>query len=135
MVDGLLVAQANPGPAQGIYDQRNADSTRVFGNPEGRPHKFEIDDPQRAQLSYYVLINGEIEFQFLLTVSDVGEQVAWNGFLALRDAARVAEKSGNAWRDYLKAGRLWTSDPELNYLLNASKIAAIPYQFASKAEP
>lgn len=125
MVDGLLVAQSNPGPAQGIYDQHNADSTRVFGNPEGRPHVVNIDDPQRAHLSYYVLINGEIEFQFLFTVSDVGEQVAWNGFLALRDAIKVTEKSGNAWRNHLKAGRLWTPNPDLNFLLNASKIAAI----------
>lgn len=125
MVDGLLVAQVNPGPTQGIYEQQNADSTRVFGNPEGRPESVNLDNTEEAHLTYFVLINGEVEVQFLLTVSDVGEQVAWNGFLALRDGAKVAEKSGNLWIDYLRTGRLWTPDPDLNRLLNLSKIAAV----------
>jgi hypothetical protein len=91
MVDGLLVAQQNPGRAQGIYSQKNADSTRVFGNPQGRPSSLELDDENgRATLVYYVLVNGIVEVPLILTISDVGEQVAWNGFLALRDGERVA---------------------------------------------
>lgn len=125
MVDGLLVAQMNPGPAQGIYDQQNAESTRVFGNPEGRPDFVDIDDPCRARLVYHVLINGEVEVQFLLTMSDVGEQVAWNGFLALRDAAKVAEKSHQVWHEAVSAGRLWTPDADLNRAVHASRILAI----------
>ena len=86
IVDGLLVAQLNPRRAQGVYAQRNADLTCVFGNPYGRPSSYEFDDQGHARLSYYILINGIVEVPLLLTVSDVGEQVAWNGFLAMRDA-------------------------------------------------
>ncbi|NJN81723.1 MAG: hypothetical protein HC802_05135 [Caldilineaceae bacterium] len=93
MVDGLLVAQCNPRRIQGIYAQRNADSTRVFGNPYGRPSEVDLlDEEGRAKLVYYVLVNGIVEVPLLLTISDVGEQMAWNGFLALRDAERVFEK-------------------------------------------
>jgi hypothetical protein len=124
LVDGLLVAQRNPGPAQGIYDQSNAESTRVFGNPFGRPDVAELDDPQRARLVYHVLVNGTVEVPLLLTVSDVGEQVAWNGFLGLRDTERAFELSVKAWNDLLKAGRVWTPDAALNQAIQASKIEA-----------
>ncbi|MEZ4581696.1 MAG: ABC transporter ATP-binding protein [Caldilineaceae bacterium] len=87
MVDGLLVAQENPQSAQGIYKQKNADSTRVFGNPQARPDHVDLDDPNGAHLVYHVLVNGQVEVPLLATVSDVGEQVAWNGFLAQRDCA------------------------------------------------
>jgi hypothetical protein len=115
IVDGLLVAQLNPGRAQGIYKQQNAESTRVFGNPQGRPSEVELDDETgRARLVYYVLINGIVEVPLLLTISDVGEQVAWNGFLALRDAERAFEMSVESWEKAMKTGRLWTPDPRLN---------------------
>lgn len=127
MVDGLLVAQSNPQAAQGIYAQKNADSTRVFGNPDGRPSEVNIDDPQRAHLVYYVLVNGMVEVPILFTVSDVGEQMAWSGFLALRDADRIFEKSGLAWEKALKTGRLWTPDPRLNRAVHMGKVAAIQY--------
>jgi hypothetical protein len=124
MVDGLLVAQRNPGRAQGVYAQQNADSTRVFGNPQGRPSAIELDDEQgRAGLSYYVLVNGMVEVPLILTMSDVGEQVAWNGFLALRDAERVFEASSETWGDLVHTGRLWTSDPRLNRAVQAGRLA------------
>lgn len=122
MVDGLLVAQRNPGPARGIYDQSNAESTCVFGNPFGRPDLVEIDDPQQARLVYHVLVNGVVEVPLLLTVSDVGEQMAWNGFLSLRDTERSFELSGRAWDELLKAGRLWTPDPQVNQAIYAGKV-------------
>lgn len=122
MVDGLLVAQRNPGPARGIYDQSNAESTCVFGNPFGRPDLVEIDDPQRARLVYHVLVNGVVEVPLLLTVSDVGEQMAWNGFLSLRDTERSFELSSRAWDELLKAGRLWTPDIRLNQAIYAGKV-------------
>ncbi len=125
MVDGLLVAQHNPRDAQGIYDQRNADSTRVFGNPHGRPDLAEISDPSRARLVYHVLVNGIVEVPLILTVSDVGEQVAWNGFLALRDSERAFEQSIENWNRLLRVGRLWTPDPRLNRAVQAGRIAAI----------
>ncbi|MEX1018343.1 MAG: hypothetical protein WDZ49_01715 [Litorilinea sp.] len=124
MVDGLLVAQRNPGRAQGVYEQQNADSTRVFGNPQGRPSALELDDAAgRATLTYYVLVNGMVEVPLLLTISDVGEQVAWNGFLALRDAERVFELSVGAWDKLVHTGRLWTADPQLNRALQAGRLA------------
>ena len=125
IVDGLLVAQRNPGAARGIYAQHNAESTRVFGNPHGRPTSFEFDDAGHARLSYYVLVNGIIEVPLLLTISDVGEQVAWNGFLALRDAERAFELSVNAWEKAIKTGRLWTPDPELNRAVQQGRLATL----------
>lgn len=122
MVDGLLVAQQNPQPGRGIYEQSNADSTRVFGNPFGRPDQVEIEDPQRARLVYHVLVNGAVEVPLLLTLSDVGEQMAWNGFLAQRDADRSFELSIRAWNDWLKTGRLWTPDVNLNQAVQAGKV-------------
>ena len=106
IVDGLLLAQRNPEPARGIYAQSNAESTRVFGNPYGRPDEVHLEDPQRARLVYHVLVNGVVEVPLLLTVSDVGEQVAWNGFLSLRDVEQIFDASSEAWNRLLRAGRL-----------------------------
>ena len=125
MVDGLLVAQRNPGRAQGIYAQQNAESTRVFGNPHGRPSAYEFDDDGHAELVYYVLVNGIVEVPLLLAISDVGEQVAWNGFLALRDSERSFELSITAWDKVMHTGRLWTSDPRLNRAVQAGRLATV----------
>ncbi|MEZ4736105.1 MAG: hypothetical protein R3E79_54145 [Caldilineaceae bacterium] len=125
MVDGLLVAQRNPGPARGLYQQSNADLTCVFGNPQARPDQINIDDNQRAHLVYHVLVNGMVEVPLVLTVSDVGEQMAWNGFLALRDADRAFEISEKAWSTALKTGRLWTPDSQFNHAVQAGKLAAL----------
>ncbi|MBX3015585.1 MAG: hypothetical protein KF832_28950 [Caldilineaceae bacterium] len=125
IVDGLLVAQRNPGPARGIYQQSNADLTCVFGNPQARPDQIDIEDAQRAHLVYHVLVNGMVEVPLLLTISDVGEQMAWNGFLALRDADRAFEISEKAWSSALKAGRLWTPNAPLNHAIQAGKLAAL----------
>ena len=125
IVDGLLVAQRNPGAARGLYAQHNADSTRVFGNPHGRPSGLQLYADGRAKLTYYVLINGQVEVPLLLTISDVGEQVAWSGFLALRDAERAFEISVDAWDKALKTGRLWTPDPRINRAVQAGRLAAL----------
>jgi hypothetical protein len=125
IVDGLLVAQRNPGQARGIYAQHNADSTRVFGNPYGRPTRVELSDDGKARLVYYVLVNGMVEVPLLLTVSDVGEQVAWNSFLGLRDAERAFELSVDAWEKAVKTGRLWTPDPPLNRALQVGRLTTL----------
>ena len=125
MVDGLLVAQDNPASATGLYAQRNADSTRVFGNPQARPSSVDLEQPDRSHLVYHVLINGEVEVPLLMTLSDVGEQVAWSGFLALRDAERSFQQGVKALNDLLSKGALWTSDPELNRAVKMGKTAAI----------
>jgi hypothetical protein len=122
IVDGLLVAQRNPGQARGIYSQHNAESTRVFGNPYGRPTGLELTDDGKARLVYYVLVNGMVEVPLLLTVSDVGEQVAWSSFLGLRDAERAFELSVDAWEKAVKTGRLWTPDPSLNRAVQAGRL-------------
>ncbi|RIK44686.1 MAG: hypothetical protein DCC55_01595 [Chloroflexi bacterium] len=125
IVDGLLVAQRNPQPARGIYAQSNAESTCVFGNPYGRPDGVEIDDPRRARLVYHVLVNGVVEVPLLLTVSDVGEQMAWNGFLALRDTERAFELSVRAWDELLKTARLWTPDVRYNQAVQMGKAETV----------
>ena len=125
IVDGLLLAQRNPEPARGIYAQSNAESTRVFGNPFGRPDEVHLDDPQRARLVYHVLVNGVVEVPLLLTISDVGEQVAWNGFLSLRDVEQIFDASSEAWNRLLRAGRLWTPDPAFNRAVHEGKLEAI----------
>ena len=125
LVDGLLVAQRNPEPARGIYSQCNAESTRVFGNPYGRPDELDISDPTRARLVYHVLINGTVEVPLLLTLSDVGEQVAWNGFLSLRDVEPLFDSSSENWGRLLRTGRLWTPDPTFNRAVHAGKLEAV----------
>ncbi len=122
MVDGLLVAQRNPKRAQGIYKQRNADRTCVFGNPLGRPSSYELDGEGHALLSYYVLVNGIVDVSLLLTISDVGEQVAWNGFLALRDTEREFSANVKKWDESVRTGRLWTSNPQLNRAVQAGRL-------------
>ena len=125
IVDGLLVAQSNPRQAQGIYKQRNADKTCVMGNPQGRPSAYEFDEQGRALLTYYVLVNGIVDVPVILTVSDVGEQVAWSGFLALRDAEREFEASVKQWDQVVKRGRLWTSDPRLNRAMQVGRLSCV----------
>ena len=125
IVDGLLVAQRNPGPMRGLYQQSNAESTRIFGNPHGGPDLVEIDDPQHARLVYQVLVNGIVEVPFILTVSDVGEQMAWNTFLALREVEQVFDASTRNWEHRLHAGRLWTPNPVFNLAVEHARLAAI----------
>lgn len=125
IVDGLLVAQRNPEPARGIYSQSNAESTRVFGNPYGRPDEVNLDNPSRARLVYHVLVNGMVEVPLLLTLSDVGEQVAWNGFLSLRDVEQVFDTSSENWGRLLRTGRLWTPNPAFNRAVHEGKLEAI----------
>ena len=125
IVDGLLVAQRNPGPARGLYQQSNADLTCIFGNPQARPDQINLDDPQRAHLVYHVLVNGMVEVPLVLIISDVGEQMAWSGFLALRDADRAFQVSERAWSTALKTGRLWTPDIALNQAVQAGKLMAL----------
>ncbi|MCB0127022.1 MAG: hypothetical protein KDE58_32400 [Caldilineaceae bacterium] len=125
MVDGLLVAQRNPGPLRGIYSQSNAELTCVFGNPDARPDQVDLNEPNRAHLVYHVLVNGMVEVPLLLTLSDVGEQIAWNGFLAMRDAERAFQLSTKAWERMLKRGRLWTPDPPFNRAIQQGKLTAV----------
>ena len=61
MVDGLLVAQSDPGEAKGFHNQRNAESTRVFGAAEGRPDLVEFPSDSQALLVYHVLVAGQVD--------------------------------------------------------------------------
>jgi hypothetical protein len=124
MVDGLLVAQRNPGPVRGLYQQSNAELTCVFGNPQARPDEVNLSE-QQAHLVYHVLVNGIVEVPLMLTVSDVGEQMAWTGFLALREADRAFELSERSWNTALKTGRLWTPDINFNHAIQAGKLTAL----------
>lgn len=121
MVDGLLVAQSLPGQARGVHEQQNAESTRVFGAAEGRPDLVSFPDESRAHLLYHVLVAGQVDLPLILTVSEVGEQMAWNGFLAQRDIERAFNLTQNTWRRITQRGRLWTPDPALNRAANQAK--------------
>lgn len=126
VVDGLLVAQRNPRPGQGVYRQSNAESTRVFGNPHARPDTAALDDVAgTAHLTYLVLVNGIVDVSFVLTLSDVGEQVAWNAFLAQRDTERSFQLSNKAWEEALKTARVWTPDTAFNRAVQAGKLATL----------
>lgn len=125
IVDGLLVAQSNPGPARGLYQQSNAESTRIFGNPHGRPDQVGIDDPSRARLTYHVLVNGIVEVPLIFTVSDVGEQLAWSSFLVLREVEEYFDISSRNWAHRLRAGRLWTPDPLFNQAVEDARLEAV----------
>jgi hypothetical protein len=125
IVDGLLVAQANPGEAEGIHGQQNAESTRIFGTGGGRPDWVHFPDEQSAQLVYHLLVAGEVDLPLILAVSDVGEQVAWNGFLALRDITRSFKLSQDVWTKVSRSGRLWTPFSPLNRAVQLGKEAAV----------
>ena len=124
MVDGLLVAQLRPGEVQGPFDQRNAESTRVFGTSQGPPDQVHFPDARHAQLVYHVLAMGYVDLPLILTLSDVGEQLAWNGFLALRDIGRIFQESTEHWAELLAAGEVWTPFPPLNRAVRQAKIAS-----------
>ncbi len=125
IVDGLLVAQANPDQAQGIHGQQNAESTRVFGTGGGRPDWVNFSDESHAQLIYHLLVAGQVDLPLILTVSDVGEQMAWNGFLALRDISRSFELSQDVWTRVSRSGRLWTPFAPLNRVVQMGKEEAV----------
>jgi hypothetical protein len=124
IVDGLLVAQGNPGKARGIHSQQPAESTRVFGTGEGRPDRVHFPDAQHAQLVYHLLVAGQVDLPLILTLSDVGEQVAWNGFLAQRDISRAFKLSQDSWAKISRQGRLWTPYPPLNRSVQLGKQSA-----------
>lgn len=125
MVDGLLVAQKDPGEASGAHDQRNAESTRVFGAAEGRPDQVRFPTDSQAQLVYHVLVAGQVDLPLILALSDVGEQVAWNGFLVQRDISRAFKRSLNSWHGITHRGRLWSPDARANRAVQEEKIGAV----------
>lgn len=125
MVDGLLVAQSEPGEESGLHGQRDAESTRVFGASEGRPDYYNLFDGSRAYLIYHLLVTGQVDLPLILTLSDVGEQVAWNGFLAQRDISRVFKLSRDAWNSVSYLGRLWTPFAPLNQAHQQGKEEAV----------
>ena len=103
---GFWSHKRSPGEAKGAHDQRNAESTRVFGAAEGRPDRVSFPTDSQAQLLYHVLVAGQVDLPLILSLSDVGEQVAWNGFLVQRDISRAFNRSLNSWRDITHRGRL-----------------------------
>ncbi len=133
MVDGLLVAQSDPGEARGAHMQRNAESTRVFGAAEGRPDLVEFPSDSQARLVYHVLVAGQVDLPLILTLSDVGEQVAWNGFLVQRDISRAFKRSRSRWHDITHRGRLWSPDAATNRAVQDAKIGAVQTIARSRA--
>ena len=125
MVDGLLVAQSDPGEASGAHNQRNAESTRVFGAAEGRPDRVHFPTDSQAVLLYHVLVAGQVDLPLILSLSDVGEQVAWNGFLVQRDISRAFKRSLNSWHEITHRGRLWSPDAQANRTVQDAKIEAV----------
>ena len=125
MVDGLLVAQSDPGEATGAHNQRNAESTRVFGAAEGRPDRVHFPTDSQAVLLYHVLVAGQVDLPLILSLSDVGEQVAWNGFLVQRDISRAFKRSLNSWHEITHRGRLWSPDAQANRTVQDAKIEAV----------
>ncbi len=125
MVDGLLVAQKDPGEAKGAHGQRNAESTRVFGAAEGRPDLVDFPSPSQAHLVYHVLVAGQVDLPLILALSDVGEQVAWNGFLVQRDISRAFKRSRGSWHDITHRGRLWSPDAAAGHAVQQAKIGAV----------
>ena len=125
MVDGLLLAQKDPGEARGAHNQSNAESTRVFGAAEGRPDRVHFPTDSQAVLLYHVLVAGQVDLPLILALSDVGEQVAWNGFLVQRDISRAFKRSLNSWHDITHRGRLWSPDAKANRTVQEAKIGAV----------
>ena len=114
MQDGLLVATRTSDP----------NHVRVFGS-SGPPSYTDLNTPGRALLMYHVLIEGEIEQPFVLSASDAGEQLAWNGFLVLSDTERVFRETVRALDGRLAQAHLLTPDARVNQTLQWAKIALL----------
>jgi len=112
-------------PRKGAHGQRNGESTRVFGAAEGRPDLVEFPTESQAHLVYHVLVAGQVDLPLILALSDVGEQVAWNGFLVQRDISRAFKRSRNSWHDITHRGRLWSPDAAANQAVQQAKIGAV----------
>ncbi len=118
MVDGLLVAQGRCRP-------QDVETTRVFGMPEGRPDQVAFPAPSQARLLYHVLVVGQVDLAFLLTVSHEGEEGAWQGFLALRDIRSVHRRTQAQWWEVTHRGRLWSPWRRLDWAVQQAKIRIV----------
>lgn len=114
MQDGLLVATRAADP----------NHVRVFGS-SGPPSYVDLNTPGRALLMYHVLIEGEIEQPFVLSASDAGEQLAWNGFLVLSDTERVFRETVRALDQRLAQAHVFTPDARVNQTLQWAKISLV----------
>ena len=112
--DGLLVATRAADP----------NHVRVFGS-SGPPSYVDLNQPGRALLMYHVLIEGEIEQPFILSASDAGEQLAWNGFLVLSDTERVFRETVRALDHRLGQAHVMTPDLRVNQTLQWAKIGLL----------
>lgn len=101
--DGLIVVKG--GPSRG--------ATRVFG-ANGPPTLHEFSAGGNTQLIYHVLIEGYIDLPFMLTMAPSGEQLAWNGFLALSDLGLVFQDSNRQMNDILETAELLSPVPAFN---------------------
>lgn len=117
MQDGLLVAT----------DETNPSFVRVFGS-NGPPSYTDLTTPGRARLVYHILIEGEVEQPFILSVSGAGEALAWNGFLALSDTERAFRDTLRNLDARLAQTQVYTPDAQLNRGLEWAKINALRAQ-------
>ena len=93
--------------------------------PTASPQRCTWRIPSARAWSIWILVNGIVEVPLLLTFSDVGEQVAWNSFLALRDVEQIFDTTSGNWSRLLQHGRLWTPEPAFNRAVATGRLHAI----------
>lgn len=119
---GLVVAQTVPTHyARFDRTQGRSEEIRVFGT-SGPPTTHLFTEPARAQLLYHVLVEGYYDLPFVLGLSAAGQQVAWQGFLALSEISSAFEDTRQRADELLTRCRLYTPDPVINRGLQWAKV-------------
>lgn len=109
--DGLVVA----------LDRGNTHGARVFG-AHGAPTTYELVDGRRARLQYHILIEGYVHVPFILTIAPAGEQLAWNGFLALGEITLVFRDTVQQMGRALEAARVMVPAAPFNRGLEWARV-------------
>ncbi len=112
--DGLLVANDGDVPRR----------VCVFGS-SGPPTAVDVSRPGVARLTYHILIEGEVEQPFILTASEAGESLAWNGFLMVSDVEQTFRQTTRALTRRLAQARVYTPDAGVNRALVWAAVNAL----------
>lgn len=125
---GLVVAQTVP-TYYSRFDRTEGRSreVRIFGS-SGPPAAHLFTEPGRAQLLYRVLVEGYYDLPFVLGLSPAGQQVAWQGFLALSEISSAFEDTRKQVDQTLAQCHLYTPDPDVNRGLQWAKVNVLRAQ-------
>lgn len=132
---GLIVAQTVP-TYYTRFDRTEGRSkeVRVFGS-SGPPTVHLFSELGRVQLLYHVLVEGYYDLPFVLGLSPSGQQIAWQGFLALSEITSAFEDTQKYVDRLLERCCLYTPDPAVNRGLQWAKVNMLRAKQAFRRGP